>query len=61
MILAKVLDVARGIKKKKLAYVTLGVINTHGFSKKNVCQFGPAVWPAIANIFMSEKLYFIDS
>ena len=28
---------------------------------KNVSQFGPAVWPAIANqIYMSEELYYID-
>ena len=25
------------------------------------CQFCPAVWPAIANIDMSEELYFIDN
>ena len=34
---------------------------THGFPKK-ICQFGPAVCPAIGNIYehMSEKLYYTD-
>ena len=37
-----------------------------GFLKINVDPFGPAVWPAIANIYTnkykytSEKNYFID-
>ena len=29
-----------------------------GYSKK-FSHFGPAVWPPIANIFMSKKLYYI--
>ena len=30
---------------------------THGFSKKNVSPFGPAVWPALANISIYIHIY----
>ena len=40
-------------KKTSPSWGTLG-------SLKQFIQFGPSVWPATANIYMSEELYFID-
>ena len=50
MKLAQVHGVARGILTFFLAFVTPG--GTMG-SLKKFSQFGPAVWPAIANIYTS--------
>ena len=55
----------RFLKEKKSHFLSLCCPGILKGSLKNVCQFGPAVWPAIANInkniytYMSEELYNI--
>ena len=54
LVLAEVPGVVREIKnliKKEFFFSLCYSRDTYGFPKKNVSQFGPAVLPAIANIY----------
>ena len=47
-------------EKKILAYVIPGYLRP--FSKKNVSPFGPAIWPAIVDIyiFIDERIALLN-
>ena len=55
--------VARGIKKNLEEKKFIEPLLPPGHAwvlSKNVSPFGQAIWPAIADIYMSEELYYIE-
>ena len=46
-------ELKKSLKKKNLFFSLHDPNGTHEFPKKNFSQFSPAVWPAIANIYIA--------
>ena len=65
ILLAERTGVARGKKRKKMLKIFLLFLayNTPGHllvSTQKFRSIGPAVWPAICNIYMNVLFYFVD-